>query len=126
MMRLSAAFAKGHPALVTFVTAGDPHPGATGASPRCARRGRRGRDRTGHAVHRSDGRRPGDPGGEPAQRSPAGTTHRRRAGDRQERSALRHPDVPLVLMGYANTDDPARPRTGLCRSGGREGRRRTA
>jgi tryptophan synthase alpha chain len=29
--RLSAAFAQGHPALITFVTAGDPNPGATGA-----------------------------------------------------------------------------------------------
>jgi tryptophan synthase alpha chain len=29
--RLSDAFAKGHPALVTFVTAGDPTPDATGA-----------------------------------------------------------------------------------------------
>ena len=31
MTRLSAAFAKDHPALVTFVTAGDPTPDATGA-----------------------------------------------------------------------------------------------
>ena len=31
MSRLSDAFAKGHPALVTFVTAGDPTPDSTGA-----------------------------------------------------------------------------------------------
>jgi len=51
--RLSAAFAKGHPALVCFVTAGDrPHP----SDPRRACRRRRGCHRAGHAVHRSDGR----------------------------------------------------------------------
>ena len=68
---------------------------------RRAGRGRRGRDRAGHAVHRSDGRRPGDPGGQPAQPR-RGHDHRRHPAiaARFPRRATR--DVPLVLMGYAN------------------------
>ncbi len=104
-----------------------PRPDA--ADPRCAgcRRGRHHRDR--HAVHRSDGRRPGDPGGQhpqPGVRDDAAPRCSRRS------RAFRVTDAatPLILMGYFNPDPRLRPRAlrRRCRRGGprRDDRRRPA
>ncbi len=99
MTRLSAAFAKG-PALVTFVTAGDPTPGATGAILDALVAG--GADvielgmpftdpmADGPAIQQANIRSLG-----------AGTT----TADIFAIAAAfraRHSEVPLVLMGYAN------------------------
>jgi tryptophan synthase alpha chain len=100
MSRLSDAFAKGHPALVAFVTAGDPTPAATPAILDALVAG--GADvielgmpftdpmADGPAIQRANLRSLG-----------AGTTtadiFALASGFR-----ARHPDVPLVLMGYAN------------------------
>lgn len=100
MTRLSSAFAKGHPALVCFVTAGDPTPDATPAILDALVEG--GADvielgmpftdpmADGPAIQLANLRSLG-----------AGTTTAdilRIATDFR----ARHPDVPLVLMGYAN------------------------
>ncbi len=100
MTRLSAAFAKGHSALVTFVTAGDPTPGATSAILDALVAG--GADvielgmpftdpmADGPAIQQANIRSLG-----------AGTT----TADIFTIAAAfraRHPQVPLVLMGYAN------------------------
>ncbi len=98
--RLSAAFAKGHPALVCFVTAGDPNPGATPAILDALVEG--GADvielglpftdpmADGPAIQAANLRALG-----------AGTTTAHileiARGFRE-----RHPDIALVLMGYAN------------------------
>jgi tryptophan synthase alpha chain len=97
---LSAAFAKGHPALVCFVTAGDPTPDATGAILDALVAG--GADvielgmpftdpmADGAAIQAANLRALG-----------AGTT----TADILAIAAAfraRHADVPLVLMGYAN------------------------
>ena len=99
MTRLAATFAKG-PALVTFVTAGDPTPGATGAILDALVAG--GADvielgmpftdpmADGPAIQQANIRSLG-----------AGTT----TADIFAIAAAfraRHPEVPLVLMGYAN------------------------
>ena len=99
MTRLSVAFARG-PALVTFVTAGDPTPGATGAILDALVAG--GADvielgmpftdpmADGPAIQQANIRSLG-----------AGTT----TADIFAIAAAfraRHPEVPLVLMGYAN------------------------
>ena len=99
MTRLSVAFARG-PALVTFVTAGDPTPGATGAILDALVAG--GADvielgmpftdpmADGPAIQQANIRSLG-----------AGTT----TADIFAIAAAfrtRHPQVPLVLMGYAN------------------------
>ena len=99
MTRLAATFAKG-PALVTFVTAGDPTPGATGAILDALVAG--GADvielgmpftdpmADGPAIQQANIRSLG-----------AGTT----TADILAIAAAfraRHPEVPLVLMGYAN------------------------
>jgi tryptophan synthase alpha chain len=98
--RLTAAFAKGRPALVCFVTAGDPTPGATPTILDALVDG--GADvielgmpftdpmADGPAIQRANLRALG-----------AGTT----AADIfaiANGFRARHPDVPLVLMGYAN------------------------
>ncbi|NML94174.1 tryptophan synthase subunit alpha [Novosphingobium olei] len=100
MTRLASAFAKGHPALVCFVTAGDPTPDATPAILDALVEG--GADvielgmpftdpmADGPAIQLANLRSLG-----------AGTTTAdilRIATDFR----TRHPDVPLVLMGYAN------------------------
>ncbi len=93
--------AEGRPALVTYFMGGDPdydtvarhHEGAAG--------GRRRRDRARHAVLRSDGRRPGDPGGGPARaegRPDAGEDARAWRAP----SARATTTTPIVLMGYYN------------------------
>ena len=100
MSRLAAAFAQGRPALVTFVTGGDPTPAATGAILDALVAG--GADvielgmpftdpmADGPAIQRANLRSLG-----------AGT----RTADILAIAAAfraRHPQVPLVLMGYAN------------------------
>jgi len=98
--RLSAAFAKGRPALVCFVTAGDPTPAATPAILDALVAG--GADvielgmpftdpmADGPAIQRANLRALG-----------AGTTTADIFAIANGFRA-RHPDVPLVLMGYAN------------------------
>ena len=100
MSRLSSAFTKGRPALVTFVTGGDPTPDATPAILDALVAG--GADvielgmpftdpmADGPAIQKANLRSLG-----------AGT----RTADILKIAAdfrARHPDVPLVLMGYAN------------------------
>ncbi len=58
--------AQGRAGFVTFIMAGDPDHETSLAIAQGAAGGRRRRDRARHAVHRSDGRRPGDPGRRPA------------------------------------------------------------
>lgn len=100
MTRLADAFASGRPALVTFVTAGDPTPAATPAILDALVEG--GADvielgmpftdpmADGPAIQKANLRALG-----------AGT----RTADMMAIAAdfrRRHPDVPIVLMGYAN------------------------
>lgn len=100
MSRFSKAFGKGRPALVTFVTGGDPTPADTGAILDALVEG--GTDvielgmpftdpmADGPAIQKANLRSLG-----------AGT----RTADILKIAAdfrARHPDVPLVLMGYAN------------------------
>ena len=97
--RLSAAFAKG-PALVTFVTAGDPTPGATGAILDALVAG--GADVIELGMPFTDPMADGPAIQQANLRSlGAGTT----TADIFAIAAAfraRHTDVPLVLMGYAN------------------------
>ena len=100
MSRLSDAFTMGHPALVTFVTAGDPTPDATGAILDALVAGGAGVIELGMPFTdpMADG-----PAIQAANiRSLAAGT---RTADILSIAAAfrsRHPDVPLVLMGYAN------------------------
>ncbi len=100
MSRLSSAFAKGHPALVTFITAGDPTPGATPAILDALVAG--GADVIELGMPFTDPMADGPAIQEANIRSlGAGTKTAdifRMAADFR----ARHPDVPLVLMGYAN------------------------
>jgi tryptophan synthase alpha chain len=98
--RLSAAFAKGRPALVTFVTCGDPSPAATPAILDALVAG--GADVVELGMPFTDPMADGPAIQKANLRAfAAGTTTadimRIAAGFR-----ARHPDVPLVLMGYAN------------------------
>lgn len=100
MTRLSSAFAKGHPALVCFVTAGDPTPDATPAILDALVEG--GADVIELGMPFTDPMADGPAIQEANLRSlGAGTTTadilRIATGFR-----ARHPDVPVVLMGYAN------------------------
>jgi tryptophan synthase alpha chain len=98
--RLSAAFAKGHPALVAFVTAGDPTPAATGAILDALVEGG------------ADVIELGMPFTDPMADGPAIQAANIRSLLAGTRTAdilgiakafrTRHPDTPLVLMGYAN------------------------
>ncbi|MES2338544.1 MAG: tryptophan synthase subunit alpha [Pseudomonadota bacterium] len=98
--RLSAAFAKGHPALVTFVTAGDPAPGATPAILDAL------------VAGGADVIELGMPFTDPMADGPAiqGANLRSLAAGTTTADILRiatdfrarHQHVPLVLMGYAN------------------------
>ena len=98
--RLSAAFAKGHPALVAFVTAGDPTPAATGAILDAIVAG--GADVIELGMPFTDPMADG-PAIQAANLRSLGAGTRtvdifRIAADFR----ARHPQVPLVLMGYAN------------------------
>jgi len=100
MTRLSSAFAKGRPALVTFVTGGDPTPGATAAILDALVEGG------------ADVIELGMPFTDPMADGPAIQAANLRALGAGTTTAdilaiatafrARHPDVPLVLMGYAN------------------------
>ena len=100
MNRLSAAFAKGHPALVTFVTGGDPTPGATPAILDAL------------VAGGADVIELGMPFTDPMADGPAIQAANIRALGAGTRTAdifaiakdfrARHPETPLVLMGYAN------------------------
>ena len=100
MNRLSAAFAKGHPALVTFVTGGDPTPEATPAILDALVAG--GADVIELGVPFTDPMAGGPAIQKANLRSLGAGT---RTADILKIAAdfrARHPDVPLVLMGYAN------------------------
>ena len=99
--RFSAVAAEAAPALVTFLTAGDPDLRHLAEAPRGLAGGRRRRHRARHAVHRSDGRRPGDPGGRPPR--PQGRADARQDARTRPPLPRDRPDVtPIVLMGYYN------------------------
>lgn len=98
--RLAAAFAKGHPALVTFVTCGDPSPAITPAILDALVAG--GADVIELGMPFTDPMADGPAIQKANLRSFAAGTKtadvmRIAAGFR-----ARHPEVPLVLMGYAN------------------------
>jgi len=100
MNRLSAAFAKGHPALVTFVTGGDPTPEATPAILDALVAG--GADVIELGMPFTDPMADGPAIQQANLRSLGAGT---RTADILKIAAdfrARHPDVPLVLMGYAN------------------------
>ena len=98
--RLSAAFAKGRPALVTFITGGDPTPAATGALLDAL------------VAGGADVIELGMPFTDPMADGPAIQAANIRALGTDTKTAdifaiakafrARHADVPLVLMGYAN------------------------
>ncbi|WP_298198881.1 tryptophan synthase subunit alpha [Novosphingobium sp.] len=100
MSRLSAAFAKGRPALVTFVTGGDPTPADTAAILDALVEGG------------ADVIELGMPFTDPMADGPAIQLANLRALGAGTKTAdilaiaaafrARHPQVPLVLMGYAN------------------------
>jgi len=99
-VRLAAAFAKGHPALVCFVTAGDPTPAATPAILDAL------------VAGGADVIELGMPFTDPMADGPAIQAANLRALGAGTKTAdilaiaanfrARHPSVPLVLMGYAN------------------------
>lgn len=98
--RLAAAFDKGRPALVTFVTAGDPAPSATPAILDALVAG--GADVIELGMPFTDPMADGPAIQEANLRSLGAGT---RTADILRIAAdfrARHPDVPLVLMGYAN------------------------
>ncbi len=121
MTRLSAAFTKGHPALVTFITAGDPAPGATPAILDALVAG--GADVIELGMPFTDPMADGPAIQAANIRSlAAGTTTAdifRIAADFR----ARHPETPLVLMGYANPMTTRGPEwfAGECRKAGVDG-----
>ncbi len=100
MSRISAAFAKGHPALVCFITGGDPAPDATPAILDALVEGG------------ADVIELGMPFTDPMADGPAIQAANLRALAAGTKTAdifriatdfrARHPETPLVLMGYAN------------------------
>ena len=100
MSRLSNAFAKGRPALVTFVTGGDPRPADTGAILDALVAG--GADVIELGMPFTDPMADGPAIQLANLRSLAAGTHTSDLFDIARAFRSRHPDVPLVLMGYAN------------------------
>lgn len=100
MTRLSAAFAKGHPALVCFVTAGDPTPAATPAILDALVEG--GADVIELGMPFTDPMADGPAIQRANLRSLAAGTKTADILKMATDFRARHPDVPLVLMGYAN------------------------
>jgi tryptophan synthase alpha chain len=98
--RLSAAFAKGHPALVCFVTAGDPTPAATPAILDALVEG--GADVIELGMPFTDPMADGPAIQRANLRSLAAGTKTADILKMATDFRARHPDVPLVLMGYAN------------------------
>lgn len=121
MSRLSAAFGKGHPALATFVTGGDPTPADTGAILDALVEGG------------ADIIELGMPFTDPMADGPAIQLANLRSLGAGTRTAdlfavatafrARHPEVPLVLMGYANPMIRRGPEwfANACRSAGVDG-----
>ncbi len=100
MSRLSNAFAKSQPALVTFVTGGDPSPADTGAILDALIAG--GADVIELGMPFTDPMADGPAIQLANLRSLAAGTHTSDLFDIARAFRSRHPDVPLVLMGYAN------------------------
>lgn len=100
MSRLSNAFAKAQPALVTFVTGGDPSPADTGAILDALVAG--GADVIELGMPFTDPMADGPAIQLANLRSLAAGTHTSDLFDIARAFRSRHPDVPLVLMGYAN------------------------
>jgi tryptophan synthase alpha chain len=98
--RLADAFAKGRPALVTFVTAGDPTPDATPAILDALVEG--GADLIELGMPFTDPMADGPAIQRANLRSLAAGTHTGDIFAIANGFRARHPDVPLVLMGYAN------------------------
>lgn len=100
MTRLSNAFAKGHAALITFVTAGDPTPGATAAILDALVAG--GADVIELGMPFTDPMADGPAIQAANLRSLAAGTKTADILSIARAFRARHPDTPLVLMGYAN------------------------
>ena len=98
--RLAAAFAKGHPALVTFVTAGDPTADATSAILDALVEG--GADVIELGMPFTDPMADGPAIQAANLRSMAAGTKTADILRIATEFRARHADVPLVLMGYAN------------------------
>jgi tryptophan synthase alpha chain len=98
--RLSRAFAKGRPALVTFVTAGDPTPAATGSILDALVEG--GADVIELGMPFTDPMADGPAIQAANIRSLAAGTRTADILNIATAFRARHSDVPLVLMGYAN------------------------
>ena len=100
MTRLAAAFAKGRPALVCFITAGDPDAAATPAILDALVEG--GADVIELGMPFTDPMADGPAIQEANLRSLAAGTKTADILAMAEAFRARHPQVPLVLMGYAN------------------------
>ncbi|WP_294391824.1 tryptophan synthase subunit alpha [uncultured Sphingomonas sp.] len=100
MNRLADAFAKDRPALVTFVTAGDPSPAATPAILDALVAG--GADVIELGMPFTDPMADGPAIQRANLRSLAAGTRTADIFSIASGFRARHPDVPLVLMGYAN------------------------
>jgi tryptophan synthase alpha chain len=100
MTRLGDAFTKGRPALVTFVTAGDPTPAATPAILDALVEG--GADVIELGMPFTDPMADGPAIQRANLRSLAAGTRTADIFAIANGFRARHPDVPLVLMGYAN------------------------
>lgn len=100
MTRLSAAFTKGRPALVAFITAGDPTPAATGAILDAIVAG--GADVIELGMPFTDPMADGPAIQAANLRSLAAGTTTADILAIATAFRARHPDTPLVLMGYAN------------------------
>ena len=88
------------PALIAYMTAGDPAPDRTARAGRGAGTRRRRPDRAGRAVFRSDRRRPGDPA---RRRSRAQGRHDACAKCSRSRArSARSSEIPLLLFTYLN------------------------
>jgi len=100
MSRLSSAFAKGHAALVCFVTGGDPTPEATPAILDALVAG--GADVIELGMPFTDPMADGPAIQNANLRALAAGTKTAHIFEIAKGFRARHPDVPLVLMGYAN------------------------
>ncbi len=100
MTRLSQAFAKPHPTLITFITGGDPTPGDTAANLDALVAG--GADIIELGMPFTDPMADGPAIQAANIRSLAAGTKTADIFAIAAAFRVRHPDVPLVLMGYAN------------------------
>jgi tryptophan synthase alpha chain len=100
MTRFTSAFGKSHPALVTFVTVGDPTPGAMGGILDALVAG--GADVIELGMPFTDPMADGPAIQAANLRSMAAGTKTADTFAIAAAFRARHPDVPLVLMGYAN------------------------